>query len=213
MSRGPLQGGMSNTAKAKRTVQSHTEFIDTPKPTIIHWTALQRDEIQLHQPEHRHKSPHPGNHHRIWIQPLPQRQTPQLRITMTLRTFFFLFTFKSNCLFPISTFTLHLLSAVVISSHFFFFKKINNKGERSQDGRGIGWGDHFLPYKFTKISSECWATSTKQLLNAGRGHQAPRKACHPLQKEVGQNIKDKKRDERVRDENPSGGGSYEGEKV
>ena len=74
---------------------------------------------------------------------------------------FFLFTFKSNSLFPISTFTLDLFSAVVISSLFFFFKKINNKGERSQDGRGIGWGDHFLPYKFTKISSECWANLHK----------------------------------------------------
>ena len=34
---------------------------------------------------------------------------------------------------------------------------------------------------------------TKQLLDAGRGHQAPRKAAHCLQKEVGKNIKDKKR--------------------
>ena len=33
-------------------------------------------------------------------------------------------------------------------------------------------------------------TSTKQLLNAGRGHQAPRKAAHSLPKEVAQFIKD-----------------------
>ena len=39
------------------------------------------------------------------------------------------------------------------------------------------------------------ANSTKQL-NAGRGHQAPRKAAHCLKKEVGQNIKDKNRDKR-----------------
>ena len=39
----------------------------------------------------------------------------------------------------------------------------------------------------------------KKLLNTGRGHQAPRKAAHSLQKEVGQNIKDRKRDKRVRD--------------
>ena len=37
----------------------------------------------------------------------------------------------------------------------------------------------------------------KQLLNAGRGHQALRKAAHCLQKEVGKNIKDKKRDKGV----------------
>ena len=31
-------------------------------------------------------------------------------------------------------------------------------------------------------------------MNAGRGHQAPRKAAHCLQKQVGKNIKDEKRD-------------------
>ena len=67
-------------------------------------------------------------------------------------------------------------------------------GGWSHNGGGIGWGDHFLPPKFIKISFECWATSTKQLLNAGRGHQAPRKAAHSLRKEVEQNIIDKKRD-------------------
>ena len=56
---------------------------------------------------------------------------------------------------------------------------------QSQDGRGIGWGDHFLPHKFIKRSIECLATSTKQILNTGGGHQAPRKAAQPLQKEVG----------------------------
>ena len=40
----------------------------------------------------------------------------------------------------------------------------------------------------------------KQLLNAGGGHQAPRKAAQCLQKEVGQNIKDKKREKRIRGE-------------
>ena len=40
-------------------------------------------------------------------------------------------------------------------------------------------------------------------MNAGRGHQAPRKAAHSLQKEVGQNIKDKQREKRVRDRDPS----------
>ncbi|KAM9669130.1 cylicin-1 [Dama dama] len=42
-----------NTAKARTTAQSCTEPIDIPKPTIGLCTAFQRDEIQLHQPEHR----------------------------------------------------------------------------------------------------------------------------------------------------------------
>ena len=53
----------------------------------------------------------------------------------------------------------------------------------------------------------------QQLLNAGRGYQAPRKAAHSLLKEVGQNIKDKKRDKRVRDGDPFRGGSHEGGEV
>ena len=36
----------------------------------------------------------------------------------------------------------------------------------------------------------------------------PRKAAHCLQKEVGQNIKDKKRDKRARDRDPSQEGSH-----
>ena len=43
------------------------------------------------------------------------------------------------------------------------------------------------------------AEQIPQLLNTGGGHQAPRKAAHCLQKEVGQNIKDKKRDKRGKD--------------
>ena len=53
----------------------------------------------------------------------------------------------------------------------------------SQDGGGIGWGDHFLPHKFIQRSLECWATSIKELLNAGRGHQAHTEAAQSLQKE------------------------------
>ena len=50
-------------------------------------------------------------------------------------------------------------------------------------------------------------------MNATGGHQAPRKAAHSLPKEVEQNIKDKKRDKRVRDRDPSQGGSHEGGEI
>jgi len=55
------------------------------------------------------------------------------------------------------------------------FKIARTEG-RSQDGGGVGWGEHFLPHKFIKRSFKRRVNSTKQLLNAGRGHQAPRKA-------------------------------------
>ena len=75
--------------------------------------------------------------------------------------------------------------------------------QRNRTGRPLS------PPQIQKIkrSFECWAASTKQLLNTGEGHQAPRKVAHSLQKEVGQNIKDKKRDKRVRD------GDYPGKGV
>ena len=50
-------------------------------------------------------------------------------------------------------------------------------------------------------------------MNAGRGRQAPGEAAHCLRKEVGQNIKDKKRDKRGRDGNPSQEGSIKKREV
>ena len=41
---------------------------------------------------------------------------------------------------------------------------------RSQDGGGIGRGDHFLFYKFIERTTERWRKFTKQLLIASRGH-------------------------------------------
>ena len=62
--------------------------------------------------------------------------------------------------------------AVALISHT---NKVMLRG-RSQDGGGVGRGEHFLPHKFIKRAFKCRVNSTKQLLNAGRGHQAPRKA-------------------------------------
>ena len=62
---------------------------------------------------------------------------------------------------------------VIVEAHIHDIKKI--KG-RSQDGGGVGRGEHFLPHKFIKRAFKRRVNSTKQLLNVGRGHQAPRKA-------------------------------------
>jgi len=40
-----------------QAAQSHTKLINISKLTIGHFIALQRDEIQLHPPEHRCKLP------------------------------------------------------------------------------------------------------------------------------------------------------------
>ena len=53
---------------------------------------------------------------------------------------------------------------------------------RRQDGGGVGRGIHFLPHKFIKRAFKRRVNSTKQLLNAGRGHQAPRKATQLLER-------------------------------
>ena len=62
--------------------------------------------------------------------------------------------------------------------------------ERSQDGGGIGRGEHFLSYKFIERTIERWTKFTKQLMITSSGHHAPRKAAHCLRREVGQKIKD-----------------------
>ena len=54
--------------------------------------------------------------------------------------------------------------------------KETKERRRSQDGGGVGRGGHFLPHKFIKRAFKRRVNSPKQLLNAGRGHQAPRKA-------------------------------------
>ena len=80
----------------------------------------------------------------------------------------------------------------------------NHSGGKVKHGRGIGWGYHFLTHgkiiwtlsKYHKTTSECWQRT-----------QAPRKAAHYLWKEVGQNIKYKQRDKRVRDGDLSWGES------
>ena len=76
-----------------------------------------------------------------------------------------------------------------------------------EDGGGIGRGGHFLSYRFIKRITKRRANFTKQLLITSWGHQVPRKATHCLQKDVGQNIKDKKRDKRAKDRDPSQEGS------
>ena len=57
----------------------------------------------------------------------------------------------------------------------------------SQDGGGIGRGDHVLFYKFIERTTERWTKFTKQLLIASTGHKAPRKAAHCLRRE-GKNL-------------------------
>ena len=71
----------------------------------------------------------------------------------------------------------------------------NNKiGRYGPNGRGMGWGDHFIPHKFIKRSFERWANTSKQLVNAGREHQAPRKGS-PFSSKGGR-TKDKRQKEK-----------------
>ena len=71
--------------------------------------------------------------------------------------------------------------------------KVVLRRQRNRMGRPLS------PPQIHLRSFERWANYSKQHLNTSRGHQAPRKAAHFLQKEVGQNIKDKKREKGVRD--------------
>ena len=70
-------------------------------------------------------------------------------------------------------------------------------------------GRPLSPPQIHQRSFEARENSTQQLRNAGGGHQAPRKAAQCIQKEVGQHIKDKKRDKKDRDRDPSWRGTHE----
>ena len=61
-----------NVSIKTQAVQSHAKPTDTPKHTTGHFIALQREEIQLQPPEHRHKLSQPGNLDTALVQPHPQ---------------------------------------------------------------------------------------------------------------------------------------------
>ena len=53
-----LQQSKNTALSIKRqATQSHAKPTDTPRLTTGHFIALQREETQLHPPEHRHKLP------------------------------------------------------------------------------------------------------------------------------------------------------------
>ena len=64
--------------------KSHTNLIDTSKLTTGHFTALQREEMQLHPPEHQRTLPQPGNLEKPLIQPYPQGGTSTIKRTHKL---------------------------------------------------------------------------------------------------------------------------------
>ena len=64
---------------------------------------------------------------------------------------------------------------------------------RSQDGGGVGRGENFLPHKLIKRAFKRPLNSTKQLLNAGRGHQAPRKATQLFERSATEQVSLKKK--------------------
>ena len=64
----------SNTALniKRQAAQSRAKPIDAPKLITGHFIALQREEIQFHPLEHRHKLPQQGNPDKSLVQPHPQ---------------------------------------------------------------------------------------------------------------------------------------------
>ena len=81
-----LQQNRNTALSIKRqAAQSHAKPVDTPELTTRHFIALQREEIQLHTAEHRHKFPQPGNLDKLLLHPHPQEQTPQLRAPMNFQ--------------------------------------------------------------------------------------------------------------------------------
>ena len=81
-----------NTPKARTPAKRHTKPMDTPKPTTGRCTALQRDEIQLHQPEQAQAPPTKKTSQDT--NPTPSTGADSTARATTLRTFvkiFFIF--------------------------------------------------------------------------------------------------------------------------
>ena len=83
----------------------------------------------------------------------------------------------SCCSLTFNLVGLHYYSGWVGISNWYLNMHFPDLHRRSQDGGGVGRGEHFLPHKFIKRAFKHRVNSTKQLLNAGRGHQALRKAA------------------------------------
>ena len=73
-----LQQNRNTNMNIKRQVaQSHAKPMDTPKLTTGQFTALQREEIQLHPPEHGHKLPYQEKLTSHSSNPTHREQPPQ----------------------------------------------------------------------------------------------------------------------------------------
>ena len=125
----------------------------------------------------------------------------------------FLFILKFKAFYP--SYLCWLIYFMWDSSTFLKVKRIRKvilqgavlRWWRNRTGRPLS------PSQIHQKNFQHWVNSTKQLLNAGRGHQTPRKADHCLQKQVGKNTKDEKRNKRGREGAPSRGGSFKKRKV
>ena len=112
---------------------------------------------------------------------------------------------SSNCCFLTCIQVSQDAGKVVWHSHLFKnFPGVVLRWQRNRKGRPLSppqshWKIIWTLSKFHKTTSECWQRTP----GTQKGHQT-------LQKEVGQNIKDKNRDKRVWDGDPSQGGSREG---
>ena len=81
-----------NTPKARTTAERHTKPMDTPKSTTGRCTALQRDEIQLHQPEQTQAPPTRKTSQDT--KPTPSTGVDSTAKATTLRTFVKFFSFS-----------------------------------------------------------------------------------------------------------------------
>ena len=71
--------------------------------------------------------------------------------------------------------------------------KSRDIGERSQDGGGVGRGEHFLPHKFIKRAFKLSSKFHKTTSECRQRTSGTQKSDPTLRKEVGKNIKDKKK--------------------
>ena len=65
----PLAKEQHNVTNEQKVCIKPCQSHRPPKHITVQHNDLQRDKIQIHPPEHRHKSPQPGNLHKALAQP------------------------------------------------------------------------------------------------------------------------------------------------
>ena len=140
---------------SRQAAPNHTEPIDTSKPTTGHGATFR--EIRYNsRPEHRHKTPQPGSHHRTLVQLHPQGAESTTRKNCDVENFFQFLLLNHNFY---SSYNVTLLMYIESNEIFILSLVITHINIYVQEMYGF-----FLSHLYFK-QTECTSNKNKELLS------------------------------------------------